>query len=171
MAQKGKKTDDKTISEAMAMLAVCNNMAEVARKFNVSRSTIIYWRRQYDKEAEAKGELNIEQLRAQNKKEFTARAWKNIGQVQSILERRLGRALDDEDVLDQIVEEVENLKREDLTDEQRISFYKRINAIKVENVRELAILLGTLFDKQALANKEETNIIGVKKLEDFEDDD
>ena len=51
------------------------------------------------------------------------------------------------------------------------SLYSKISAIKIENVRELSTVLGTLYDKQALANKEATAIvegdIKVKKFEDF----
>nr|DAI27434.1 MAG TPA: hypothetical protein [Caudoviricetes sp.] len=46
-----------------------------------------------------------------------------------------------------------------------------MSAIKIESVKELAVVLGTLYDKQALANKEATAIvegnIAVKKFEDF----
>ena len=47
----------------------------------------------------------------------------------------------------------------------------KLAKIKVEDVKSLATVLGTLYDKQALANKEATAIvegsITVKKFEDF----
>ena len=111
------------------------------------------------------------ELRKKKKEEFVEDAWGLIGKIRSLLERRLDRALDSEDILDELVEEITKLDHKQLTDSQRKSLYCKMSAIKIESVKELAVVLGTLYDKQALANKEATAIvegnIAVKKFEDF----
>ncbi len=111
------------------------------------------------------------ELRKKKKEEFVEDAWGLIGKIRSLLERRLDRALDSENVLDELVEEITKLDHKQLTDSQRKALYCKMSAIKIESVKELAVVLGTLYDKQALANKEATAIvegnIAVKKFEDF----
>lgn len=111
------------------------------------------------------------ELRKKKKEEFVEDAWGLIGKIRSLLERRLDRALDSEDILDELVEEITKLDHKQLTDSQRKALYCKMSAIKIESVKELAVVLGTLYDKQALANKEATAIvegnIAVKKFEDF----
>ena len=83
----------------------------------------------------------------------------------------MDRAIESEDELDRLVEEICRLDNKDLTNEQRKALYSRIKSLKLEQAKELAVVLGTLYDKQALANKEATAIvegnITVKKFEDF----
>lgn len=111
------------------------------------------------------------ELRKKKKAEFVDDAWGLIGKIRTLLERRLDRALDSEDVLDELVEEITQLDHKQLTDSQRKALYLKMSSIKIESVKELAVVLGTLYDKQALANKEATAIvegnIAVKKFEDF----
>lgn len=111
------------------------------------------------------------ELRKKKKAEFVDDAWGLIGKIRTLLERRLDRALDSEDVLDELVEEITKIDHKQLTDSQRKALYLKMSSIKIESVKELAVVLGTLYDKQALANKEATAIvegnIAVKKFEDF----
>lgn len=111
------------------------------------------------------------ELRKKKKAEFVDDAWGLIGKIRTLLERRLDRALDSEGVLDELVEEITQLDHKQLTDSQRKALYLKMSSIKIESVKELAVVLGTLYDKQALANKEATAIvegnIAVKKFEDF----
>ena len=110
-------------------------------------------------------------FRSKKKEEFVENAWELIGKVRTLLERRLDRAILSENIIDELVEEITKLDSKQLTDSQRKALYSKISAIKIENVRELSTVLGTLYDKQALANKEATAIvegdIKVKKFEDF----
>ena len=98
-------------------------------------------------------------------------AWKLIDLSKGVLEKRLTRAMDNEEALDELVEEISKLDYKTLTSQQRQALYMKLAKIKVDDVKSLATVLGTLYDKQALANKEATAIvegsITVKKFEDF----
>ena len=98
-------------------------------------------------------------------------AWRLIDKTKTLLERRLDRAIESEDELDKLVDEICKLDNKQLTNEQRKSLYLKVKSLKLEQAKELAVVLGTLYDKQALANKEATAIvegnIAIKKFEEF----
>ena len=168
---RGQKYNDDLKEKALALLAVNNSVSFVAKELGLPRSTVKTWKEVYDKEAEESGEPTIAKLRQEKKEEFVENAWGLIGKVQTLLERRLDRAIGSENVIDELLTEITSLDRKELTDAQRKLLYMKISTIKVESVKELSVVLGTLYDKQALANKEATSIvegnIGVRKFEDL----
>lgn len=181
MAQ-GKKYNDDIKEKAYALLACNNNAQVVADELGIPYTTVKTWEKKWVKQAqgqaEATGEAvtkhdedNIIELRKKKKAEFVEDAWGLIGKIRTLLERRIDRALDSEDKLDELVEEITKLDNKQLTDAQRKALYSKMHSIKIESTKELAVVLGTLYDKQALANKEATAIvegnISFKKFEDY----
>lgn len=186
MAQ-GKKYNDDIKEKAFALLACNNNAMDVAKQLGIKYTTIKTWEKKYleqsrelaekrasgdDYEVTKSGnEFDLERLRNENKKRFVNDAWRLIDKTKTLLERRLDRAIESEDELDELVEEICKLDHKDLSNEQRKSLYAKVKSLKLEQAKELAVVLGTLYDKQALANKEATAIvegdITVKKFEDF----
>ena len=168
---KGQKYNDDIREKAIALLTVNNSVSFVARELGLPRSTVKSWKEAFDKEAEESGEDNIAKLRQKKKEDFINDAWRLIDLSKSVLEKRLTRAMDNEEALDELVEEISKLDYKTLTSQQRQALYMKLAKIKVEDVKSLATVLGTLYDKQALANKEATAIvegsITVKKFEDF----
>ncbi len=184
MAQ-GKKYNQDTKEKAFALLAENNNVAEVARTLNVPYTTVKTWEQQYIAKSKAlekkkkdspealtdeeSYELDLVALRNQKKKEFIGRSWGSIEMIQTILERRLKRAMDSEDALDELLGEILSLDGKTLSTAQRQSLCMKMREVKVESVKELAVVLGTLYDKQALANKEATQIVDGQVGVRFED--
>ncbi len=168
---KGQKYNDDIREKAIALLTVNNSVSFVARELGLPRSTVKSWKEAFDKEAEESGEDNIAKLRQKKKEDFINDAWKLIDLSKGVLEKRLTRAMDNEEALDELVEEISKLDYKTLTSQQRQALYMKLAKIKVDDVKSLATVLGTLYDKQALANKEATAIveesITVKKFEDF----
>ena len=168
---KGQKYNDDIREKAIAILTVNNSVSFVARELGLPRSTVKSWKEAFDKEAEESGEDNIAKLRQKKKEDFINDAWKLIDLSKGVLEKRLTRAMDNEEALDELVEEISKLDYKTLTSQQRQALYMKLAKIKVDDVKSLATVLGTLYDKQALANKEATAIvegsITVKKFEDF----
>lgn len=168
---RGQKYNDDLKEKAFALLAVNNSVSLVAKELGLPRSTVKSWKEDYDKKAEISGEPTIANLRQENKKRFVADAWRLIDKTKTLLERRLDRALTNEDELDELLDEICKLDNKELSNEQRKAMYQKVKSLKLEQTKELAVVLGTLYDKQALANKEATAIIEgditVKKFEDF----
>lgn len=187
MAQ-GKKYNDDIKEKAFALLACNNNAMDVAKQLGLKYTTVKTWEKKYLEQSKelaekrarggdsyevtkSESEFDLEKLRNENKKKFVNDAWRLIDKTKTLLERRLDRAIESEDELDRLVEEICRLDNKDLTYEQRKALYSKIKSLKLEQAKELAVVLGTLYDKQALANKEATAIvegnITVKKFEDF----
>ena len=168
---RGKKYNDDIKEKVYALAATNNSVAFVAKELNLPRSTVITWLKNREKELKESGGDNFEQLRQKNKENFVKAAWKTIELSQDLIERRLQRAKDHEDEFDRIIEEIASLSAEELSVEEKKQLYKKIRAIKVEDVGKLVTVLGTLYDKQALASKEATAIVGgsmdIKTFEDF----
>lgn len=181
MAQ-GKKYNDDIKEKAYALLACNNNAQVVADELGIPYTTVKTWEKKWVKQAQGRAEAtgetvtkhdedNLIELRKKKKAEFVEDAWGLIGKIRTLLERRIDRALDSEDILDELVEEITKLDNKQLTDAQRKALYSKMHSIKIESAKELAVVLGTLYDKQALANKEATAIvegnISFKKFEDY----
>ena len=154
MAQ-GKKYNDDIKEKAFALLATNNSVAEVAKILELPRTTVQSWKDSMNKDEE------FVALRRKKKSEFVEDAWKIINSAKSLLQRRLDRAIQHEDALDELVDEINRLDYKDLTNEQRKALYKKLNTIKVEDVGKIATVLGTIYDKQALANDEPTEKITI----------
>jgi len=157
---RGQKHNEGLKEKALALLATNNSLTEVSKQLHVSVSTLQTWRNKHQDDAE------FVNLRKKKKEEFVNNAWVVIENAQELLKRRLERALNSEDEIDQIVEEINQLEDKELTQEQRKALYRRISAIKVEDVGKIATVLGTLYDKQALVNNEPTGRVEVQ-LEDL----
>lgn len=149
MAQ-GKKYNDDIKEKAFALLACNNNIAEVARALNLPHSTVKTWRNNYlakskelaaqAKNGEQTDELDLAKLRQQEKEKLIRNAWRIIGKSQTLIERRIDKALDNPD-----------------------------DAECEMGVRELSTVLGTLYDKASLAAREPTEIVEGNVVVRFED--
>ncbi len=192
MAQ-GKKYNDDLKERAFALLACNNSVAYVAKELQLPYSTVKTWEKKFlaqseelarqekerkesgstnDEVAKLNDELDLAKLRKKKKEEFVESAWTLIGKCETLIERRLSRAIESEYEIDMLLDEIIQLDHKDLTETQRKALYSKISAIKIENVKELAVVLGTLYDKQALADNKATqniNVTGIIKFEDIEE--
>lgn len=154
MAQ-GKKYNDDVKEKAFALLACNNSVAEVARALKLPYTTVKTWKYKYlakseelaqrakngDTDDTDNDELDLAKLRQQEKEKLVRNAWRIIGKSQQLIERRIDKALDNP------------------------------NDPECEmGVRELSTVLGTLYDKQALACKDATEVVeGTVAMRRFED--
>ena len=156
---RGQKYNEDLKEKAIALLTVNNSVSFVARELKLPRTTINSWKADFDKKARENGEDEIVKLRQKKKEQFVEDAWRLVDKVKTILERRLDRAIQSEDKMDELLEEILQLDYKQLTVQQRKALYRRISALKIEDIKALSTVLGTLYDKQALANKEATQIV------------
>jgi transposase len=153
----GSKYGDEIKEKAYALLMAGNNVSFVSKQLGLPYNTIKGWKSNFEKEDD-----NFSKLRNKKKEEFIEDSWKIINLANTLLERRLARAITSEDDLDELVAEITELDYKKLTDSQRKGLYAKVAAIKVEDVGKIATVLGTLYDKQALANNEATVNAGIK---------
>ena len=159
-----KKYSDELKEQAYAML-VTNSMRYVSRELNIPVGTLAGWKKERDAKAIEQGTDTIEQLRAKKKEEFVHKAWGIIGDALDVAHIRIARAKNIEDNIDIVAEELK--KNAKVIEEQSgIGWFALLNLIKdlkeTKNFKlsEITTLVGTLYDKQCLATKEPTSIMG-----------
>ena len=157
----GKKAHDEIREKAFAMLAVGESYASVAKKLGLSESTVRTWAKKWENEDDPseseKNFANFAELRAKKKEEFVNNAWGLISKAQVLLEKRLNRAIESETEVDKMIDVV--LSDDELSDKTKQALISKLKTIKVDDMREIVTVLGTIYDKQALANKEATSIV------------
>lgn len=95
-------------------------------------------------------------LRAQKKEEFIVEAWEVVGKALRLTNKRFTKALEDEDALEEIIEKINS--DGDLKAAEKQALYRRLKDLQMTNIKDIAITLGTIYDKQALASGEPTQI-------------
>jgi transposase-like protein len=150
---------DAVKEQARALFMSGENCAEVARKIGVPYTTVKTWEKKWEKESIDEDGNTLVEIRKRKKEEFAERAWDIIDKANDLLERRIDRALECEDEIDTIIDEVMDAGKEDLSDGAKKAIFYKLRSIKVDDIREIATVIGTIYDKQALANKEATSIV------------
>lgn len=164
----GQKYNDDIKERAYALFDTNNNVEYVSRKLGVPESTLRGWKKKYEEELEK--DPVLARKRAKYKADFVRRAWSSINMAQSLLARRLERAIANEDAIDALIELVdeEAIERK-MPEKKRRELVGTVAGLKCEDIGKLVTILGTLYDKQALANREETEIVGGHVVTRFED--
>ena len=160
---RGQKYGEKTRERAFAQLAAGNSCSAVAKELGVPRTTVKGWvDRQTDTEKQSR-----EELHRRNKERFADDAWRTIHAGNELLIRRFERAARSEAEMDRLLEEFLTCS-EDLTAEQMRALLKQFQELKLMDVGRVAVVLGTLYDKQALIAKEATARVELTDVK-FED--
>lgn len=175
---RGSKISDEVKERAFALLAVNDNVQAVADELGLPRSTVKTWKKKWEQEEkdapvdetitlnapltppvdEKPKAIKFAELRQKKKEQFVDRAWGMLERTQNLLERRIKRAEAHERDIDKLVDEVKKLPG--LNQTERNALFTKLSEIKLESTKSLAVLLGTLYDKQALAAKEPTMNVG-----------
>ena len=189
---RGSKHNDEVREKAFALLATGESVAKTAKTLKLSYSTVRTWERDWKakvrkdnadggaKEPEKNvqegsagagdgvhdSDKTLEELKRDRHQKFIKRSWGIIEDAQTIIERRLKRAVHKENVLDEILKMVEDNKK--LSDEQKQKLFRRLEGLRLDDVRALSSILATAYDKQALASGDSTlNIDGGIRFEDL----
>lgn len=149
---------------ARALYSVSGNVSEVAERLGIPRTTVSGWIKGFSPD-------ELEALRQKQKEMFIAEAWAIIGNSQNLIRRRIERALNSEDAIDELISEVEATSDEELSRETKKALIKKLRFISCEDISKVATVMGTMYDKAALASKEATAIVGGSlSLENFDAD-
>ena len=161
--------EDRERFRAMYATGMANR--EIARQLDMPESTIRKWIRFYrdacaarcaeDAECAAvrteRTPVDLDQLRTEKKVEFIENAWTLIGKSVRLADARVTRALEHEDALDEMIGEVE---ASGLAEPEKRALIAKLGELQIQHVRELATLIGVMYDKAALAMGDPTSNIG-----------
>ena len=140
---KGKKTDNETIYKVMLSVFSTGNYSETARQLDMPQKTVedIY-KKNIEKEEFAK-------LREQKKDEFVEKATR-------IMEKRIDLATQHEDELEEIIDEIWNTDKKEMNESKKKMLVSKIVGMQLYSLKELAVTLGTMYDKRNLAEGKST---------------
>jgi len=180
---------DEIKEKAFALLATGESVAATAKTLGLKYSTVKTWEKKWSSkklaeptqpstgagagegenppaETDAPEDVSLEELRRVRKLNFAKKAWDMIEATQTLIERRIQRAIHKEDVLDELISmAAENTK---LTADAREKIVNKISALRLDDLRALSSILATLYDKQALAIGDPTlNVEGAVKFEEL----
>ncbi len=162
---RGQKHSEALREKALALLATNNSLSEVSRLLHISVSTLQTWKNKHE------NDKDFVNLRNKKKEEFVNSAWKLIEDSVKVAQERVSRELAVEESVDKIAEIIKK-NANDIDKETGVGWFELLDLIeklktcKNFKLSELSTLIGTMYDKQALANNESTVRVDVK-LEDL----
>lgn len=147
---RGKKTDNETIYKIMLSVFSTNNFSETARQLNLPVKTVekIY--------KENKDKEEFTKLCQEKKEEFTETATRIINKATNLMEKRLDLANEHENELEELIEEIWKTDKKDMNETKKKALVSKIAGMQLYSIKELAVAVGTMYDKRALAKGEST---------------
>lgn len=152
---KGKKTDPATVFRVMVSWSTTDNYSQTARDLDVPVNTV------RDIVKACKDLPEFVKLREQKREEFVEQATRIIIKGQELIERRLDRALEKEDEIDALIDTVFDADKEDISDTDKQAIAKKLRSLQLQDIKALATVMGTEYDKRALAKGESTNNVNL----------
>ena len=148
MPGKNRKKPEKLRERAIQLYGVTGSIAQVARELGLAKSTVHSWIRSDDVSEQ------VEQIRTENKLQFAQEAGEVLRKSLRLLDRRITTALEHENQLEALLQAV----REDgeLRAPEKEALVRKLRALEVQRLGELATAMGVLYDKRALAQGEST---------------
>ena len=148
---KGKQTPPETIYKVMTSWAVTNNYSETARALGLAESTV------RKIVADNKDKEEFARLCDEKKKDFADKATEIIDKGLELINRRLSVALDKQAELDKLIDEIDSADEEEISYKQKMRAISLIEEAQIQKIKDISTMIGTLYDKRALAKGESTN--------------
>lgn len=147
---RGKKTDKETIYKVMISMFSTDNFSETARQLEMPITTVekIY-KANKDKEEFVK-------LCNEKKEEFAQTATRIINKATNLMEKRIDLADKHEDELEELIEEIWAIDKKEMNEAKKKALVSKIAGMQLYSLKELAVAVGTMYDKRALAKGEST---------------
>ena len=150
---RGKKISEEDKHKVIASYCVTGSFSETARVLKMPITTV------KDIIDKNRGNEEFENLRNETKKMFTDKATAIINKGLEILDKRLTTALDKQDALDELIHQIENSDEEEISYKTKISAINLIQESQIQKIKDISTMIGTLYDKRALAQGDSTQNI------------
>jgi len=156
---RGKQISDRLRELILIELATNHNMEEVARIFGVGATTVKNIRdSQKDKFEDLRRQKKTELIQeaADWKREFLNRAEKTVNKALDLCDQRLELAMISHEKFSDRIDEIISLMKEGNSDYKTITdMIKALSIVMEIPFKDLAIFVGTVYDKRALASGEQ----------------
>ena len=143
---RGQKTDPETIYKIMASWMTTNSYQATARDLGLAVTTV------KDIVDRNKDKEEFVELRNEKMKEFSNKASEVIQKGLVLLNRRFERAIESEDDLDVLIDEIFATDKSELSQDEKNRLVAKVRALQLQDVKAITTAIGTLYDKKALAD-------------------
>ena len=154
---RGVKTDNATKIKIMTSYALTNSYNATAKEFEMSENTV--------KRIILNNKEEFAKISEQKKVLFKDKANLIIDKALRLLDKRIDKALHNEEELEELIDLVfkanDPENNEELTRKEKIDIAKKISRLELNNLSEITTSLGTLYDKVRLAEGKSTGNINV----------
>ena len=155
---RGQNRNPEEQAKAKALYASGMPMAEISSKLHIPDRTIYGWKKQW----EDSGDEELAKLRDVQKNRFIEQAQRIIDKTSNLLEIKIDKAVKSEREGQELLEQLEATLREAGASEediktQLVSLRKVVDKSRVENISQVSTVIGTMYDKKALAEGRSTN--------------
>ena len=151
---RGKKTSEEEVYKVIASYCTTGSYSETARALKMPTTTV---KDIVDENIDSK---EFEKLRNETKQMFTDKATAIIDKGLAILDKRLTTALEKQDALDRLIDEIESTDEEEISYKHKMSAINLIQEAQIQRIKDISTMIGTLYDKRALAQGESTQNLG-----------
>lgn len=140
----GVKTPKPKEYDIMVSYAITNSYRATAKELGISDNCV--------KDVITRNYDEFSKIQAEKKEDFINRSNRIIDKMTNLLERRVSRALDKEDDIDNIIEEVwsasENKDEEgSISRQEKLELTKKLNKLMLNSMSEITTSMGTIYDK------------------------
>jgi transposase-like protein len=190
---KGQKLEEKQIEVMRAYLATGTSLAETARKMGLPKSTVATWKKRFEGEGEQRSDnldlerprpqkgagaraledsqgsgQTFEKLRTMNTEQFIRDAGEIVGMSQQLVKHDLAYAIKHRAKIDKAIDVLCALG-EQISPQQLKICVKVLTELKLPDIGKLSSVMGTMYDKRALARGEPTEVVDGSAVLRFED--
>ena len=151
---RGKKTAPEVIYKVMTSYAITDSYNQTAKDLNMPFETV----RDIVKANQDADEFV--KLRQEKREEFSDKATEIINKGLLLLNRRLNRAIEEEETLDDLIEDIWAMDDKEMSQQTKIATVNKIKNMQVHNLKDITTAIGTLYDKRALSRGEMTQNVG-----------
>lgn len=152
---RGQKTSPEMVYKIIASYAVTGNYKQTSRELDIPYSTV------KDVVDKNRDKEEFVKLQDETKESFSESASKLIDKGLNLLNRRFDRALEHEEELDAMIDEIAGTSTLVLTQAEKTALIAKLKALQLQDVKAITTAIGTLFDKRALADGKPTDNVEV----------
>lgn len=149
---RGVKTDNAKIAEIITSYTLTNSYNKTAKEVGVSANTV----KNVINRQKTENPEEFAKVCEEKKEEFQDKANRIIDKSLKLIERRIDRASDNEDELDEIIQMVWEQDKKVLNETQKKTIVNKVSKTQLNSLSELTTALGTLYDKMRLSKGEAT---------------
>ena len=151
---RGKKTSPEMIYKVMTSYAITNSYNQTAKDLGMPFETV----RDIVKANQDADEFV--KLRQQKRDEFADKATEIIDKGLLLLKRRMDRAIEEEETLDDLIEDIWAMDDEEMSQQTKTATVNKIKNMQLHNLKDITTAIGTLYDKRALSKGDLTQNVG-----------